>query len=349
MILAGGTGGHVYPAVAVAKNLREKGAEIFWMGTTRGLEAKVVPGEGFHIDWLKVVGFRGKASLSQLRAPFVFIRACYQATAILLKRKPCVVLGMGGFVAAPGGLMAVMMRIPLVIHEQNRIPGTTNRLLAKIARVVLEAFPGSFDSGIEAGYSGNPLRKELLHHQNTQREYGSVPRILVLGGSQGAQILNQVLPKTLAVFGKPVEVLHQAGIHGLKDTENAYRNLGLKVQVTAFVDDMANAYNWADVIVCRAGAMTISELMAIGKPSILVPLPHAIDNHQMRNAEYLADAGGAIIIAQSDLSAELLATNLQRLVANQSRLEEMGKAARLLAKLDATDTVADICLRVRRT
>ena len=345
MILAGGTGGHVFPAVAVARNLRDKGAEVFWMGTTRGLEAKVVPDAGFPIDWMNVVGFRGKGLLSQLKAPFIFIRACFQAAVILWRRKPGVVLGMGGFVAAPGGLMAVVMRIPLVIHEQNRVPGTTNRLLAKISQVVLEAFPGSFSSGIEAGYSGNPLRKEILGYQHDEHKYGEVPRILVIGGSQGAQVLNQVLPQALEFFGKSAEVVHQTGVNGLKETELAYKNLGLNVQVKAFIDDMGSAYYWADIIVCRAGAMTISELQATGTPSILVPLPHAIDNHQMLNAEYLADAGGAVIIAQPDFNSEVLAENLRCLVADQSRLEKMGNAARSLARMDATDTVADICLR----
>ena len=241
--------------------------------------------------------------------------------------------------------MAVMMRIPLVIHEQNRVPGTTNRLLAKISQVVLEAFPGSFKGGIEAGYSGNPLRKEISAYQNDERKCGSVPHVLVLGGSQGAQILNQILPQALGLLGKSVEVVHQTGVNGLKETENAYENLDITVQVKAFIDDMASAYHWADIIVCRAGAMTISELQATGTPSILVPLPHAIDNHQMRNAEYLADAGGAVIIAQPDLNAEVLAENLRCLVTDQSRLDKMGKATRALARIDATDTVANICLR----
>lgn len=348
MIVAGGTGGHVFPALAVAENLRDKGAEVFWMGTKRGLEAKVVSDSGFDIDWLQVTGLRGKGWVFKLKAPFMLVLACFQAAVILLRRRPGVVLGMGGFVSGPGGLMAVMMRIPLVIHEQNRVPGTTNRLLARLAWVVLEAFPGSFGQNVKASYSGNPLRKAISAIQNPERDYGKVRRILVLGGSQGARVLNHSLPQALSLLNQPVDVIHQTGQPDLSDTQAAYRKVGIDANVKPFIDKMADAYHWADVVVCRAGAMTISELTATGKPSILVPFPYAIDDHQMRNAEYLADAGAAILIPQSEFTAEVLAGELRNLVTDPSRLERMGKAARVLARVDATDTVADICLREAR-
>lgn len=349
MILAGGTGGHVFPALAVAENLRDKGADISWIGTKRGLEAKVVPSAGINIDWLQVTGIRGKGWADKLKAPFMLLLACCQAGVILIRRKPDVVLGMGGFVSGPSGLVASMMRIPLVIHEQNRVPGTTNRILAKFARVVLEAFPGSFSGRIDAGYCGNPLRKEITASQNSHQNRGKTPRILVLGGSLGARVLNQTLAQALSELGQAVEVIHQTGQAGLAETKIAYKKAGVNAEVIPFIDDMADAYNWVDLVICRSGAMTISELAATGKPSILVPFPYAIDDHQMRNAEYLSKSGAAVLIPQSEFNAGILAKELRRLVNDPAQMTSMGKAARTLARLDATDTVADICLQEART
>ena len=345
MILAGGTGGHVFPALAVADDLLERGHELFWMGTRKGLEAGLVPAKGIPIDWLSVTGLRGKSGMARLKAPFMLLLACGQAARIIMRRKPDVVLGMGGFVAGPGGLMAWLLRIPLVIHEQNRIPGTTNRLLARRARKVLEAFPKSFEAPVGAVWTGNPLRKVIAEISPGGRPRGDdVLHLLVLGGSQGAQILNQTVPKAVAQLdGARIDVRHQSGRAMQAETERLYQSLQISAQVDAFIEDMALAYQWADIVVCRAGAMTISELCAAGLASILVPFPYAIDDHQTHNARWLSDAGAAILMPQPELNPESLKQKL-KLFMDDKRRQAMSKAARSLARLDAARTVADICL-----
>lgn len=348
MIVAGGTGGHIYPALAVARELRERGCEVAWMGTRAGMEARLVPAAGFPIEWLSVTGFRGKGWMAKLRAPFKLALACWQALRILLRNRPQVVLGMGGFVAGPGGIVAKLLRIPLVVHEQNRIPGTTNRMLVKWARVVLEAFPDSFPAVSCARWVGNPLRREIAQAAPPERfERGDRLKILVLGGSQGAMALNRAVPEAIAqrsASGGTIQVLHQTGEAMRAETEALYGRLGLDARVVAYVDDMAAAYRWADLAVCRAGAMTVSELMAAGLPSVLVPYPHAIDDHQTHNARYLADAGAAVLIPQSELTAERLSRELAALAQDPMRIPEMSRRARSLAKLDAACVVADVCL-----
>jgi len=344
MILAGGTGGHIYPALAVARELREQGCEVAWMGTKAGMEARLVPDAGIPIEWLAVAGFRGKGLLAKLKAPFRLILACLQAGRILTRNKPNVVLGMGGFVAGPGGVMAKLMRIPLVIHEQNRIPGTTNRMLVKWARVVLEAFPGSFSSVSGVRCVGNPLRREIVEAVSAERsERGEKLKVLVLGGSQGAMALNRVVPEALAMAG-PMEVLHQSGEAMCAETGALYQRLGVQARVVAFIEDMADAYRWADLAICRAGAMTVSELAAAGLPSVLVPYPYAIDDHQTQNARYLADAGAAVLIPQSELTPKNLSQELTVFVQETKLLPEMSRRARTLARLDAAHVVAEICL-----
>jgi UDP-N-acetylglucosamine--N-acetylmuramyl-(pentapeptide) pyrophosphoryl-undecaprenol N-acetylglucosamine transferase len=345
MILAGGTGGHVFPALAVAGELLGRGHEVVWMGTRKGLEARLVPAHDIPIDWLSVTGVRGKRGMARWRAPFMFLLACLQAARIVIRRRPDVVLGMGGFVAAPGGLMAWLLRIPLVIHEQNRIPGTTNRLLAPRARTVLEAFPGSFAEGFGAQWTGNPLRSVITAMAPGGRARGDAGlRLLVLGGSQGAQVLNQTVPQAVAKLGKAgVEVLHQSGQVMQEATQRIYRSLQIDGRVEAFIEDMAAAYRWADAVVCRAGAMTVSELCAAGLPSVLVPFPHAIDDHQTYNARWLSDAGAAILLPQKALDAESLKQKLELLMDGDKRAA-MAQSARSLARLDAARTVADICL-----
>jgi UDP-N-acetylglucosamine--N-acetylmuramyl-(pentapeptide) pyrophosphoryl-undecaprenol N-acetylglucosamine transferase len=347
LILAGGTGGHVYPALAVAKELIDRGSPVSWIGTRTGLEARVIPAEGIEIDWLSVSGVRGKGWLAKLMSPLMLVRACLQAARILLKRRPAVVLGMGGFVSGPGALVSRMFRIPLIVHEQNRVPGTTNRWLAKVARVVLEAFPGSFDRSIGATCTGNPLRRELTAlPPRTLKDAGDgSTKVLVLGGSQGASVLNTIVPEAIAGFTGPISVLHQAGQAMQRETRDRYDHWGVAARVEAFIDNMAAAYEWADIAVCRAGAMTISELMAAGLPAVLVPFPYAIDDHQTQNARYLADAGAAVCIPQTDLSPAHLTQVLQQLTQDTARLAEMARRARALARLDATQTVADVCLR----
>lgn len=341
IIMAGGTGGHVFPALAVAQFLREQGWQVSWLGTQRGLEGKVVPEYEFDIDWLSVAGVRGKGLVSKIKAVFLLIKACLQAWKILRKRKPDVVLGMGGFVAGPGGLMARLMNIPVVIHEQNRVPGTTNRLLARIANQVLEAFPGSFSHKMGAKCTGNPLRKEFLSLTDKPPcEAEQKVKILVVGGSQGAKALNDVLPETAAALSG-VHIRHQTGASMCEEVKQRYEALGIDAEVVVFIEDMAAAYAWADLVICRAGAMTISEIAASGVPAILIPFPYAIDDHQVANARYLVAAGGAELLLQKHLNPVSLAEIVVKVM---KCLTSMGAAAKNCARLDATEKVAKSCL-----
>lgn len=346
MILAGGTGGHVYPALAVACELIDRGNEVVWMGTRKGLEARVVPAAGIPVEWLDVEGVRGKGIMGALKAPFMVFKALMQSLRILRKVRPQVVLGMGGFVSGPGGLIASLTGIPLVLHEQNRVPGTTNRLLASRARVVLEAFRGSFSSKVKARVTGNPLRREIVGLSTLVRERdSSAPlRILVVGGSLGAKALNETVPEALAQLGLPLEIRHQTGAALREDTAARYGALGLKAEVLAFVEDMAEAYAWADLAICRAGAMTISELAVTGLPAVLVPYPFAIDDHQTKNAEVLSEVGAAILMPQSELTAEHLASAIADVINSPGRLEAMSQEARQIARPAAAEIVAAVCL-----
>lgn len=351
VIMAGGTGGHVFPALAVADYLRGQGHEVSWMGTHAGLEADLVPKAGFPIDWLSVTGFRGKNLGQKIKAPLRMVRALCQAHTILRARDPQVVLGMGGFVSAPGGLMASFLRLPLVIHEQNRVPGSTSRLLARRARRVLQAFPDTFPRHYQAVTVGNPLRKSLMDLLPRPRSVTDRPvRVLVLGGSQGAKVLNETVPPALARLAEahPVDVLHQTGAAMIGETRAAYRRQGMYARVETFIEDMAAAYEWADLAICRAGAMTVSELMACGLPAVLVPYPYAIDNHQFHNARYLADSGGAILYPQNGLTVEGLAKELVEMVTEPNQLALMSQALRSMTRLYATVRVAEICMEEAR-
>lgn len=346
MILAGGTGGHVYPALAVAQELIGRGCAVSWMGTRTGLEARVVPAAGIPIEWLSVAGFRGKGLVGRVTAPFRLVLACWQAGRILRRFKPDVVLGMGGFVAGPGGLMARLLKVPLVVHEQNRVPGTTNRILVKWAQKVLEAFQDSFPERVGALCVGNPLRREIVAAAREAKPAGTGGvKILVVGGSLGAQALNRLVPDALAQLGAKVEIMHQTGSVMQAETEARYHELGLGADVRAFIEDMAEAYRWADLAICRAGAMTISELTAMGVPAVLVPFPHAIDDHQTRNAHVMTDSSAAVLLPQSELNPAVLADALRGLIGQPARLAEMARHARALGRADATQTVADICLQ----
>ena len=340
--MAGGTGGHVFPALAVAQNLQEKGWQVSWLGTRRGLEGRVVPENGIEIDWLSVSGLRGKGRLAILKAPFMLFAACKQAMQVMRGRRPNVVLGMGGFVAGPGGLMAKLLGIPLVIHEQNRVPGTTNRLLSGLANTILEAFPASFKKQKNAICTGNPLRKAFSNIQEKSNFLDArALRILVVGGSLGAQILNQVVPEAAAKMGD-VEIKHQTGKKMLEQVQKAYADNDVEAEVLAFIDDMVSVYKWADLIICRAGAMTISEIAAAGLPAVLIPFPHAVDDHQTANARYLEEANAGVLIAQEKLNPGLLADQVREV---KNNLEGMSKAAKLCARLDATEAVAEVCIK----
>ena len=345
MVMAGGTGGHVYPALAVAEELRARGMEVFWLGTPGGFEAGVVPDHGFPMEWVNIQGLRGKGLLRWLAAPFKLSLAMLQALRVLRRKRPRLVLGMGGFVTGPGGLVARMLGIPLVIHEQNAIPGMTNQWLARVADRVLEAFPGSFDSKRSVQLTGNPVRAEIADlPPPEQRLAGREGRLhlLVLGGSQGARALNQTLPQALARLPQDErpEVRHQAGGRLWQEATDAYAAADVSAQVEPFIDDMAAAYAWADLVLCRADALTIAELAAAGVGAILVPYPHAVDDHQTRNAHYLVDGGAASLLPQAEMDAERLAELLHL---DRERILDMARAARRLALAGATAAVADVC------
>lgn len=342
VIMAGGTGGHVFPALAVAQSLIEKGWEVSWLGTKKGLESRVVPENGIEIDYLSVAGIRGKGIISKITAVFGLCKACVQAARFLRQRKPNVVLGMGGFVAGPGGLMAKILGIPLVIHEQNRVVGTTNRLLARMANQVLEAFPDSFKKSFNAVCTGNPLRKQFLANLDNEKPVRDGIKILVIGGSQGAQILNEVVPEAISLINLPdLEITHQTGTAMQAQVAERYKILGINAHTPAFINDMVTSYQWANILICRAGAMTVSEVAAIGIPAIFVPLPNAIDDHQTANAKYLTDANAGILLMQKNLNAENLAKQITTMLEHTKMIEI---AARQLARLDATEVVSEYCI-----
>ena len=312
LVMAGGTGGHVYPALAVARALQANARSVVWLGTHRGLEARVVPAAGIDIEWISVRGLRRKGLLATLIAPFQIGWALLQSLGVILRRRPAAVLGMGGFVSGPGGVAAWLTRRPLVIHEQNAAAGLTNRLLARLARVVLQAFPGSFNSAVGAETVGNPVREDIAAIEAPARRYadrrGSL-RLLVLGGSQGALALNRTVPAALALLDaadRPV-VRHQCGEKTLDIARQAYAGSGIEVELLPFIEDMAEAYSWADLVVCRAGALTVAELCAAGLPALFVPYPAAVDDHQTANARPMAAAGAAAIIQEAELTAASLA------------------------------------------
>ena len=347
LIMAGGTGGHVFPALAVADELRSRGIPVVWLGTRTGIEARLVPQAGFPIEWLSISGWRGKGAVSLLLAPMKLVIACSQALKVLIKRKPCVVLGMGGFASGPGGLMAWCLRKPLLIHEQNAVPGLTNRLLALIAGQVLEAFPNTL--GKKALYVGNPVRKEIIDllppEQRFKSHIGAL-RLLVVGGSLGAVCLNELIPEAVAKIeaGARPEILHQTGVKNIENAKALYEKQNVKARVEAFIDDMAGAYAWADIVICRAGAMTVFELAAAGVGSILVPYPHAVDDHQTANASYLEEVDAAIVRQQTEIDSEWLRKIIVELTQQRDRLLHMAKAARRQAKPAAANDVADQCM-----
>ena len=355
MIMAGGTGGHVFPALAVAQHLRNLGAHVAWLGTRRGLESDVVPKAGFELHYLSIGGLRGKGMLTLLLAPFKLLLAVLQALLIVGRYRPNVVLGLGGFVTGPGGIGAWLLRKPLVIHEQNALPGMTNRWLSHIAARVLEAFPGSFPASAGALTTGNPLRAEIIALLPPQQRFAGRDgklRLLVLGGSLGAQALNAAVPAALALLpeAERPKVLHQAGKRHINETQKFYKNAQMAGDVVEFIADMAEAYAWADVVLCRAGALTVSELAAAGVAAILVPFPHAVDDHQTVNAGYLTEVGAAMLVQQVQLTAQHLAELLQTFseqgVPARARLLHLAEAARAQAKPHATELVAEHVVRV---
>ena len=349
LIMAGGTGGHVFPALAVAEALKGDARPVVWMGTRTGLEARVVPEHGIPMEWVTVGGLRGKTIATWLAAPFRVGLAVIQALGIVWRRRPSVVLGMGGFVAGPGGLAAWLLRRPLVIHEQNAAAGLTNRILARLAGTVLEAFPGSFPGRCVDDHVGNPVRRAILDLPAPAERFANrngALRVLVIGGSQGALALNRIVPQALGRLpdGQRPEIVHQAGSRTLDTARAAYAQAGVEARIEPFIADMADAYAWADLVVCRSGALTVFELAAAGVGSVLVPFPHAVDDHQTRNARYLADSGAALLRAESALTPDSLAADLETLLGDRRQLLTMAEAARALATPRSTDRLVAACL-----
>ena len=349
MIVAGGTGGHIYPALAVAEILVREGVGLRWLGARGGMEERLVARHGIALDTLRVSGLRGRGPMGWLLAPVMVATATMQAIAAIRRFKPGVVLGMGGFVSGPGGLAAFLCRRPLVIHEQNAVAGLTNRVLSRLATRVLQAYPGCFGGrGIE---TGNPVRAAIAALADTPRlpPQGRAVRLLIVGGSRGARRLNEVLPAAMASGAHTAfEVWHQTGEAGLAATRAAYASHGIAARVDAFIDDMPAAYGWADLVVCRSGAMTLAEVTAAGLPSVLVPFPHAVDDHQTANARHLDDAEAAVLVPESVLAPLSLSDLLRSLAADPTRLAEMGQRARRLARPDAAASVAAHCLELLR-
>ncbi|WJW75008.1 undecaprenyldiphospho-muramoylpentapeptide beta-N-acetylglucosaminyltransferase [Thiohalobacter sp. IOR34] len=349
LIMAGGTGGHVFPALAVAAELRRAGVAVAWLGTRRGLEARLVPAAGYPMAWIRVSGLRGKGLGRRLVAPFMLALALLQSLWVMLRLRPRAVLGMGGFVTGPGGVMAWLTRRPLLIHEQNSVAGLTNRLLAPLARRVMEGFPDSLPARYQPIHTGNPVRAEIAALPAPEARFAGRHgrlRLLVLGGSLGAQALNEVLPRALAALtpGSRPEVRHQSGERNLEAARAAYAAAGVEAELLPFIDDMAAAYGWADLVLCRAGALTVAELTAAGVGALLVPYPHAVDDHQTGNARYLERAGAGLLLPQAELDADRLAALLDELGADRERLLAMARAARALARPDAARRVAELCL-----
>lgn len=345
MIMAAGTGGHIFPGLAVAGALIERGAEVSWLGTPGGLENRLVPAAGLALERIRIAGLRGRGALGWLASPVRVVQAMFQARGVFRRQRPDCVLSMGGYVAGPGGLMARLMGIPLVIHEQNAIAGLTNRLLRPLARRVLSGFPGVLK---EAVHCGNPVREDILAlpapADRAAARSGPL-RLLIVGGSQGSAALGRIVPEALALLPEATrpEVVHQAGRQHAQ-TLQAYAQLGVSAEVVEFIDDMALAWAGADLAICRAGALTVAELAAAGVAAILVPFPHAVDDHQTANARYLADAGAAWLEPESGLAPDRLAAMLGSM--DRAQLVGMAGKARTLARADAVEQVASACLEV---
>ncbi len=384
LIMAGGTGGHIYPGLAVADALRARGWHIVWLGAPNSMEAELVPKHGYPVAWVNFSGVRGKGWLRLLTLPFTLLRALGQSADAILRHRPDVVLGMGGYITMPGGLMAALLRRPLVIHEQNSIAGMSNKVLAQLATRVLSGFPGVLHTNklsapsrerpsigdlhnnatkmpesidlrssrqVERNlWCGNPVRADIAALPDPQVRYAARSgklNVLVVGGSLGAQALNQALPKALALLLDeqeclPFNVIHQTGKKNFGAVEEMYKQAGVSADLRPFLDDMAQQYANADVVICRAGALTIAELAAAGVASVLVPFPFAVDDHQTYNARFLSEHGAAVLLPQTELKAEKLAQLLREMT--REKLLAMAQAARSLAKPDATEQVAQVCI-----
>lgn len=347
MVMAGGTGGHVFPALAVAKELQRQGVRITWLGTRRGLESTVIPANDIAIEWVSVEGLRGKGIASLLLAPFKLLRAMWQSAAAIRRVKPNCILGMGGFVAGPGGLMARLMGRPLVVHEQNAVAGLTNQALAKIANKVLTGFQNVEGLPKSAVWLGNPVRASIKADlERTSEVIGDAHiNVLIIGGSQGAHSFNEKLPSVFAQLNHSrLSIWHQSGRARSESVVENYAGVKVKARVDEFIDDMAEAYHWADVLICRSGAMTIAECCAAAKPALLVPYPFSAGDHQIKNAQALVNVGAGIMVMNEDITEQPMLDAMSNLLTSKQKLIGMGKQAYDLHKPDALQQVSKICL-----
>ena len=348
LIMAGGTGGHIFPGLAVAEALAVAGVPVVWLGASGGLETRLVPARGIALETVPVSGLRGKGLTARLRAPLMLLRAFAASLGVLRRVRPRSVLALGGYVAGPGGVAAWWLRRPLVVHEQNALAGFTNRVLARRARRVLAGFAHALPG---AEWVGNPVRAAIAALPSPDQRltaHAGRSRLLVLGGSLGARALNRIVPQALALLAPVLrpEVRHQCGARGVDEARIAYAEAGIEARVEPFIDDMAEAYAWADLAICRAGALTVAELAAAGLGAILVPFPHAVDDHQTRNAEALVKAGAAECVQERDLDPARLADRLGGLLGDHARMLAMATAARPQARPDAAAAIARACLEV---
>ena len=350
VIAAGGTGGHIFPGLAVAAALKARGATVLWLGAKGALEERLVPAHNLPIELLSISALRGKGAKAWLIAPLKMSRALLEALNVLRRHRPRAVLALGGFAAGPGGLAAWLLRRPLLVHEQNRIPGLTNRVLSRLAMRTLSGFPDAFSPRLKTEFVGNPVRAAITQLAAPAERLGGrkgALKVLVVGGSQGARALNRVVPAALArLDAASFELWHQTGPKHHDEAQSAYTQAQVSGRIEPFIKDMAGAYAWADLVVCRSGALTLAELCAAGVASILVPYPHAVDDHQSANARYLSEAGAALLVPERELNAEMLATHLQALHADRARLLSMAQAARTRAMPLAAETTASRMLEL---
>lgn len=347
LIMAGGTGGHIFPALAVAEKMREAGWRVVWLGNPEGMEARLVPKHGYDMVWVKFAALRGKGLLRKLLLPWNLLRGFWQGLRAIRQVKPNVVLGMGGYITFPGGMMAALLGVPLVLHEQNSVAGLANKVLARVADKIVTGFPDVLDQGV---WMGNPVRPDIAALPTPAARFAGREgplNVLVIGGSLGAKALNEIVPQGMAMLtaAELPRIVHQAGEQHLEALKTAYSQAGVQAHCVSFIEDMAGAYAWADLVICRAGALTVAELAAVGVASVLVPFPHAVDDHQTSNAQFLVNAGGAFLLPQTSLSADSIA-----LIRNYSRgqLLEMAEKARSLAKPEATLDVVNLCTEVAK-
>jgi UDP-N-acetylglucosamine--N-acetylmuramyl-(pentapeptide) pyrophosphoryl-undecaprenol N-acetylglucosamine transferase len=344
LVMAGGTGGHVFPGLAVADTLKGQGWAVSWLGTADRMEAQLVPNHGYEIDFIDIAGVRGNGLKHLLMAPIRIIKSIWQARAVLKKRKVDLVLGMGGFASGPGGIAAWSLGIPVILHEQNAVAGLTNRILSRFSKRILMGFADAFKSN-KAVLVGNPVRKALIELPLKKiSAEGTALKVLVIGGSLGAKVLNDLLPDVFSSFtADELNVMHQSGKGHYQAVQASYQQRKVNANVQEFIADMASAYHWADLVICRAGALTVAELAVVGLPAIFIPLPYAVDDHQTKNAQYLVDQEAALLIAQKELTKEKLSDYLRTFLQNRELLTAMSQKSKKIAIIDATERVASIC------